>query len=200
MSKGLETRERIIEHAFGIATRAGLAGLSIGSLASALKMSKSGLFAHFGSKEDLEVAVLTAAAARFEDAVLRAAFRSAPRGEPRVRRVFETWLRWVDGGEAPGGCLFVAASTELDDQDGRTREYLVQAQRDLLASIAKCADMAIDEGHFRADLDCEQLAFDLYAIVLAYNHQHRLIRDPRAGIRARASFERLMSFAAKKRR
>jgi AcrR family transcriptional regulator len=199
MSKGLETRERIVDHAFGIATRDGLGGLSIGSLATELKMSKSGLFAHFGSKEDLQLAVLMAAAARFEHTVVRPAFR-APRGEPRLRRLFEQWLRWADGGEAPGGCLFIAAATELDDHDGRPRAYLVQAQRELLAAIAKAASIAIDEGHFRADLDPDQLAFDLYGIVLAYNHQHRLIREPRAGERAHTSFERLMSSAAKKRR
>jgi AcrR family transcriptional regulator len=198
MSKGLETRERIVDHAFKIATREGLDGLSIGSLATELGMSKSGLFAHFGSKEDLQLAVLQAAASRFEHGVVRPAFR-APRGEPRVRRLFEQWIRWVEG-EAPGGCLFVAAAAELDDQDGRPREYLVRAQRELLDAIVKAVKMAVDEKHFRPEIDPDQMAFDMYGIVLAYNHQHRLLRDPRAGARARAAFERVIADAARRRR
>jgi AcrR family transcriptional regulator len=198
MSKGLETRERIVEHAIRIATREGLEGLSIGCLATELGMSKSGLFAHFGSKEDLQLAVLQAAALRFEHGVVRPAFR-APRGEPRIRRLFEQWLRWVES-ETPGGCLFVAAAAELDDQDGRPREFLVRAQKELLEAIVKAVKMAVDEKHFRPEIDPDQMAFDLYGMVLAFNHQHRLLRDPRAGDRARTSFERLIADASRRRR
>jgi AcrR family transcriptional regulator len=195
MSKGDDTRLRILESASRIASRDGLEGLSIGGLAATLGLSKSGLFAHFGSKEDLQVEVLKAAAARFEEVVLRPAFR-APRGEPRVRRLFTAWMRWVVDPSVPGGCLFVAAATELDDREGRPRDTLVGFQRELFAAIAKSAAIAIEEGHFRADLDSEQLAFELYAILLGWNHAKRLLRDPKAEARTNAAFERLMAWAA----
>src|SRR3954447_26417659 len=124
MSKGEETRERILDWAFRAASRDGLEGLTIGALAAELGLSKSGLFAHFGSKEDLQLAVLAEATRRFENVVLRPAFR-APRGEARVRQVFENWLRWLSDPGSPGGCVFLAAAVELDDQDGRPRDYLV---------------------------------------------------------------------------
>ncbi len=193
MSKGEETREKILERAFLLATRDGLDGLTIGTLADALSMSKSGLFAHFGSKEELQLAVLQHAAQVFEEKVVAPAFK-APRGEPRLKRLLENWLGWADQG-TPGGCLFVAAAVELDDQEGRARDFLVGSQRQLLSAIAKAARLAIEAGHFRADLDCEQFAFDAYAVVLGYHHARRLLRDPKAEARAKAGFARLIAAA-----
>ena len=194
MSKGEETRERILERASRLASRDGLEGLSIGVLASELGLSKSGLFAHFGSKEELQVAVLRAAAERFEAQVMRPAFRAA-RGEPRVRALFDNWLQWMQDAASPGGCLFQAASTELDDKEGRPRDYLVGTQRQLLASLAKTARLAIEAGHFRADLDCDQFAFELYGLLLGHSHFRRLLRDPRAESRTRGAFDRLVRSA-----
>jgi AcrR family transcriptional regulator len=194
MSKGEETRERILERAFRLASRDGLDGLSIGILAGELGLSKSGLFAHFGSKEELQVEVLRAAAQRFEAQVMRPAFRAA-RGEPRVRALFDNWLQWMQDASSPGGCLFLAASTELDDKEGRPRDYLVGMQRQLLASIARAARMAIEAGHFRPELDCEQFAFELYGLLLGHGHFRRLLRDPRAESRTRAAFDRLLRAA-----
>ena len=191
MSKGEETRERIIDRAFSIATRDGLDGLSIGTLASELGMSKSGLFAHFGSKEDLQIEVLRAASRRFEELVWRPAIK-APRGEPRVRKLLERWMRWINEPSMPGGCVFVAAAAELDDKEGRPREFLVGEQKKLCAGLAKAARLAIEAGHFRLDLDCEQFAFDAYSVVLGYNFQRRLMRDPKAEARARRAIERLL--------
>jgi AcrR family transcriptional regulator len=108
MSKGLETKEKILERAYLLASKDGLEGLTIGTLADALAMSKSGLFAHFGSKEELQVAVLQHAAQLFEQEVVVPAFK-APRGEPRVKKLLENWLEWASGSSAPGGCIFVAA-------------------------------------------------------------------------------------------
>jgi AcrR family transcriptional regulator len=194
MAKGEETRERILERAFRMATRDGLSGLSIGVLAGELGMSKSGLFAHFGSKEDLQIAVLQAASQRFEEFVWRPALK-APRGEPRLRKVLERWLLWINEPSSPGGCIFVAAASELDDKEGRPRAFLVGEQKKLCASIAKAARLTVEAGHFRSDLDCDQFAFDAYGVVLGYSYQRRLMRDPKAEARARRAFERLIELA-----
>lgn len=195
MRKGAETRERIVDRAFRLATRDGLEGISIGSLAEATGMSKSGLFAHFGSKEELQCEVLKTAAALFEEHVLRKSFRGVPRGEPRVVRVFENWLHWVSDPALPGGCLFLAAATELDDRPGPPRDVLVTTQRALAGTLALSARMAVEEGHFRPDLDSEQFAFDMFSIILAYHHARRLLRDPKADAKARAAFAQLLQAA-----
>jgi AcrR family transcriptional regulator len=194
VSKGEGTRERIVDRALRLASRDGLGGLSIGVLATELGLSKSGLFAHFGSKEDLQLAVLEVAATRFTDTVMRPAFRAA-RGEPRIRRLFENWMGWISDPAAPGGCVFLAAATELDDREGRPRDFLVGSQRQLVASLARSARMAVEEGHFDARLDADQFAFDLYSLLLGCSHWKRLLRDPKAEIRARAAFERLVATA-----
>jgi AcrR family transcriptional regulator len=194
VSKGEGTRDRILDRALRLASRDGLEGLSIGALALDLGLSKSGLFAHFGSKEDLQLAVLREAATRFENTVMRPAFQ-APRGLPRVRRLFDNWLAWIGDPASPGGCVFLAAAAELDDREGRPRDFLVGSQKQLVASLAKSARLAVEEGHFAAHLDAEQFAFDLYALLLGCSHWKRLLRDPRAEARARAAFDRLIHLA-----
>ena len=195
MAKGDATRSRILDRAFRLAGREGLDRLSIGTLAGELGLSKSGLFAHFGSKQDLEVAVLERAAQEFEANVVKPGLR-APKGAPRLRKLFELWLRWVADPTLPGGCLFVAAATELDDREGPAREFLVEAQKSLQELLAEAARRAIEQGHFRRGLDCRRFAFELYAIVLGFNHAFRLMRDPQAENYARAAFERLLADAA----
>jgi len=194
MSKGEETRERIVEQAVRLASRDGLEGLTIGNLAAVTGLSKSGLFAHFGSKEDLQLEALRAAVAGFEDGVMRTAFR-APRGLPRLRKILELWMRSVTDPGRLGGCLILAAGTELDDKDGPLREYLVEQELRFLRAMSRASRMAVEAGHFRSDLDCDQFAFELHAIVLGYNHARRLLRDPQAEARARAGFERLLEAA-----
>jgi len=195
MSKGDDTRERILDRAFRIASRDGLEGLSIGALAESLAMSKSGLFAHFGSKEELQLEVLQAAARRFEDRVVRPAFR-APRGTPRIRALLDNWVAWANSPDASGGCLFVTAAVELDDHAGRPRDFLVETQQQLLDAMARSARMAIEVGHFRKELDCRQFAFELYGLLLGYHHAKRLFRDPRAESSLRTGIERLLANAA----
>lgn len=188
--KGELTRQAILAHATGLASQVGLDGLTIGRLAEELSLSKSGLFAHFRSKQALQVQVLEFAAEQFTDAVIRPAL-GKPRGEPRVRALFERWLEWGRT-RLPGGCLFVAAATELDDQPGAAREQLVRGQRDWLELVANCCRTAVAEGHFRKDLDAEQFAHDLYGIMLAWHHAARLMRDPAAERRARSAFDALL--------
>jgi AcrR family transcriptional regulator len=192
MSKGEQTRERIVDKAWQLASRDGLSGLSLGKLAGELGLSKSGLFAHFGSKEELEVEVLKAAAERFTAQVLRPAM-SAPRGVARLRKLFKNWLGWANDPEQLGGCIFMAAAAELDDTEGPQRDFLVAAQKGLLAALAKGARLAIEEGELRRDLDAEQFAFEMLGIVMAYHHGHRLLRDSKAESRAKTAFERLLS-------
>jgi AcrR family transcriptional regulator len=189
MRKGEATREAILDHAVGLARKVGLEGLTIGRLAEDLELSKSGLFAHFRSKEALQVQVLDAAAARFVEIVVRPALEIAC-GEPRVRALFDHWLQWE---RRPGGCVFVQAAVDLDDREGPARDRLVQLQRDWLDAIATTARGAIREGHFKSSVDPVQFAHDL-------NHAARLLRDPGAETRARKSFEALVRAAHKPRR
>lgn len=193
MTKGAETREVILRHGVETAYRVGLAGLTIGHLATTIGMSKSGLFAHFRSKELLQIEVLREARAQFVDAVVRPAL-AAPRGEPRVRELFEHWI--VCGtARLPGGCLFVKAATELDEQDGPVRDQLVRDHRDLYDSIGRMFRGGIREGHFRTDADPVQFAADLDGVMLSFYHAFRLLEDDAAETRARYAFERLLDAA-----
>ncbi|MFL6195445.1 MAG: TetR/AcrR family transcriptional regulator [Thermoanaerobaculia bacterium] len=192
MRKGAETRERILDQAVRLASRDGLEGLTIGTLSTELGLSKSGLFAHFGSKDELQLQVLQAAVELFEQKVIRPAL-SSPRGEPRLRAMFENWLVWEAHPSMPGGCPLIAASVEFDDRPGPQRDYLEDAHRRRFEFIAKGARMAVEAGHFRSDLDAEQFSFDLTGILLGHHHTHRMLRAPRAGEHARAAFERLLA-------
>jgi AcrR family transcriptional regulator len=196
VDKGELTRQSILKGATALASQLGLEGVTIGRLASSLELSKSGLFAHFSSKDNLQVEVLRFAAERFIERVIRPAL-TTPRGEPRVRALFERWLDWSRAASLPGGCLFVAASTELDDRPGPARDELVRLQRDWLATIARCFQAGIDEKQFRADADPVQFAQDLYGVMLSSHHASRLLGDASAADRARAAFEALLRAARK---
>jgi AcrR family transcriptional regulator len=191
MGKGDETRKAILQTSLSMASRLGLDGLSIGGLAKKMGMSKSGLFAHFSSKEQLQLQVLHLAVERFIETVMAPAIHH-PRGEPRVRALFETWLAWEDAKFLPGGCIFISTANELDDRPGVLRDYLVEEQKNWLNGIARAAALGVEEGHFRADLDTLQFAYDFYSIALAYHHFSRLLKDRDAGERARRSFETLI--------
>lgn len=178
----------VLDRAVDIARRVGLSGLTIGTLAEQVEMSKSGLFAHFRSKEALQLAVLEHARSDFEERVVRPALK-APRGEPRVRELFRRWLAWD---AEPGGCPFIAAATEFDDQPGAVRDRLVQDQRDLFDMISTVFRTGISEGQFRPDADPDQFAQDFYGVMLACHHAFRLLGDPRAPQRAAAALEALL--------
>lgn len=195
-TKGEETRQAILSRAFELANVVGVSGLSIGRLAEATGLSKSGLFAHFGSKEALEVAVVEEAARQFVQEVMVPALRH-PRGEPRVKALFEHWLAW---GERPGGCFFVGASAELDDRPGPPRDALVQACKDWIDANATAARIAVVEGHFRSDLDPDQFAFELYGIMMASHTFTRFLREPDARARTHTAFQRLLASSRNPRR
>lgn len=191
MSKGERTKTAILEHATSLASQVGLTGLTIGVLADDLELSKSGLFAHFQSKESLQIEVLEHAAQRFSDIVVRPALQQ-PRGAPRLRALFERWIQWENDIALPGGCIFVAATTELDDRPGPVRDRLVELQRDWINVIATSARKAVEARLFRTDTDPQQFAQDMYGIMLALHFHRRLMRDQGADARARRAFDTLL--------
>ena len=190
LTKGEETRALILDRALDIASVNGLEGLTIGGLAVALNMSKSGLFAHFGAKTELQLAVLRRAAERFVTTVLAPALKQ-PRGEPRVRALFDAWIAW-DRDAFPGGCVLDAASVEFDDVEGPIRDYLVDARRDSFDTLTTVARAAVQAKAFRADLDPRLFAFELLNILSGYRRHARLFRDDDAEALTRASFEALL--------
>lgn len=195
MSKGEETRRAILADALAQASTLGLAGLTIGSLAKRTGLSKSGLFAHFASKEALQVAVLEDARDRFVSTVVSPALRR-PRGAPRVRALLEGWLQWAQADFQPGGCIFVAAAAELDDQPGPVRDRLVAIERDWMDALQTAARIAKEEGHFGGGVDVRQWAFEAWGVALAYHWYSRLLRAEDAAERARRGFERLLAASA----
>lgn len=191
MGKGEATRETILRHAVGLASRVGLSGLSIGRLAQELELSKSGLFSHFHSKEALEIQVLEYGAARFVESVVKPALTS-PRGIPRIQGLFDRWLDWSRSDPSSGGCFFVAMATDLDDRPGPTRDLLVRLQRSWMDLLADLVRAAARDGQLRPETDPEQFATDLYGVMLAYHHASRLLDDPAAESRARRALASLV--------
>ena len=194
MSKGEETRAAILDDALAIASEVGFTGLTIGQLAEHTGMSKSGLFAHFKSKESLQLETLAWARERFTDVVIRPTL-AAPRGEQRVRTLFDRWLDW-ETESLQGGCVFITATIEFDDQPGPMRDALVRNQQDWLDFVATVAGTAVTDGDFRADLDTEQLAFTLQGLMLGYHHAARLMHDPKALDRTRQALDQLLEASA----
>lgn len=192
MKKGEQTRSLILTEAVALASHVGLEGLSIGSLASRLDLSKSGLFAHFGSKEDLQRLTIKEAWRLFKDQVFSRALKE-PRGLPRLRALFSGWLAsMAQNGDLSGGCLMLSASAEYDDRPGAIRELLAAGQRELRGAIVKTIRLAVEEGHLAARTDPWQLSFELFGIVLATHHDCRLLDDTRSVVRAQAAIERLI--------
>jgi AcrR family transcriptional regulator len=191
MGKGAQTRETILDEAGHLAARVGLSGLTIGELATRTELSKSGLFAHFGSKESLQLQVLDRNVQRITDVVVRPALRE-PRGEPRLRALFDNWLDWASTG---AGCPLMAATFEFDDQPGPVRDRVVAGQRDWLDTLTTICTTGVAEGHFRADLNPRELAVDIEGVLLTYHVLRRLLADPEAAAHAHRSLETLLAAA-----
>ncbi|HVL55979.1 MAG TPA: TetR/AcrR family transcriptional regulator [Burkholderiaceae bacterium] len=191
MRKGEMTRAAIVSAALELAARHGLEGLTIGALAERMQMSKSGVFAHFGSREELQIAVLKEYERRFVDAVLVPAL-SEPRGLPRLRAIFERWIERT-AVEAERGCIWVSGASEYDDRPGPVREELVAMVRSWQRELTRAIRHAVDAGELRADLDVDDLVFELYGVILVLHHDARLLHSPDAVARARRLFERLIS-------
>lgn len=193
--KAATTKAMILQTAVKIASVHGIEGLTLGELAKAVGMSKSGLFAHFAAKDQLQLEVLQKATENFVDVVLRPSFK-APRGEPRLVEMSKNWFNYLNGeANQPGGSILIAASSELDDQPGVLRDYLQKVQNDLVANIVKAAKMAVDEGQFRKDLDADQFAWSMYSFVLGYHHFKRMLNSPKAETYYKQSMKHLMEIA-----
>ena len=193
MRKGEVTRLAILDGALQVVSRIGFRSLSIGSLAKHMKMSKSGLFAHFQSKEQLQLQTLEHARRQFVEVVVRPAL-SRPDGEERLEAFFDNWRRWDS--KLEGGCLFVGAAHELDDQPGPLRDALVKDQREWQGLLADTAASAVREGEFRHDVEPAQFAYEFQGLILVHHYaSHLLLGDEAAGERTRAALERLMASA-----
>jgi AcrR family transcriptional regulator len=191
--KGETTRAAIVDAAMTVARREGLEGLTIGLLADALGMSKSGVFAHFGSREDLQLAVLREYAARFVDEVLRPAVE-LERGLPRLQAMLENWLRLL-ARELEQGCLMIAGASEYDDRPGALRDTMVSIVTGWKNELLRAIDAAKAAGHLRADVESRQLVFEIYGLMLALHQDARLLRSADGVKRARAGLARLIDAA-----
>jgi AcrR family transcriptional regulator len=186
--RGLSTRRAILRKAVNIASLEGLEGLTIGKLAGALRISKSGLFAHFGSKEDLQCAVVDQARDIFVEKVIRPAAQL--RGLGLLRALCQNWLAYGEQKTFPGGCFFSAASLEFDDRPGAVRDRVVSLMKQWLGNLQRAARDAQSAGEIREDVDVRQLAFEIQALAMGANWSSRLFRDPTAFSSAQAAILR----------
>jgi AcrR family transcriptional regulator len=189
-SKGERTRAAILDAALRLVSKSGLDGLTIGTLADATGMSKSGLFAHFGSREELLLAVLNHGQQEFIEVVLNPALKK-PRGLARLRAMFVNWLDWTESAELPGGCPMIGGATEFDDKPGPVRDMLVAGQRAWIDTLQRAVSKAREEGQVSAATDPEQVAFEMFGIALVVHHHRRLLGYQKARERALAALDAL---------
>ena len=190
-TKGERTRAAILDEALRLVSKAGLDGLTIGTLADATGMSKSGLFAHFGSRDELLLAVLAHGQAQFGEVVFQPAI-AKPRGLPRLRAMFVNWLDWTESAELPGGCPMIGGASEFDDKPGPVRDMLAGGQRTWIETLKRAVRQAVAERQLAADTDPEQIAFEMFGIALVVHHHRRLLGYEKARSRALAAFEALI--------
>jgi len=190
LQKGQQTKAAIVDAALGLATQIGLDGLSIGALAEVMQMSKSGVFAHFGSREELQISVIREYHTRFEDEVFYPALL-APRGLPRLRALFANWMKRTSV-ELDSGCIYISGAVEFDDRPGPVRDALASSVSTWLAAMRRAVEMAVAEGHLRADTDAAQVAFEVHALILALHYEVRFLRSPGSLQRAVRAFESIV--------
>jgi AcrR family transcriptional regulator len=190
-TKGERTRATILDEALRIVSKAGLDGLTIGTLADATGMSKSGLFAHFGSREELLLAVLAHGQAEFTEVVFQPAM-AKPRGLPRLRAMFVNWLDWTESAELPGGCPMIGGASEYDDKPGPVRDMLAGGQRAWIETLKRAVRQAVEEGQLGKDTDPEQIAFEIFGIALVVHHHRRLLGYRKARERALVALDALL--------
>jgi len=198
MQKGQLTRHAIIEQALGAAARVGFESLSLSTLATDTGMSKSGLYAHFKSKEALQQAVLERATEKFYEIVIRPAMRER-RGIPRLGALFDGYLEWLGGSANQGRCIFMALSQELRDRPGPVRDQLVAALKDWHSTIVRVVHDAMEEGELRADIDAHQFAFDMVGVGMSFQHAFGLLGRQDAEDMARRGFAALVEGASTER-
>ena len=188
--KGERTRAAILDEALRLVSKAGLDDLTIGTLAEATGMSKSGLFAHFGSREELLLAVLAHGQAQFTEVVFRPAM-AKPRGLPRLRALFVNWLDWTESADLPGGCPMIGGAAEFDDKPGAVRDMLATGQRVWAETLKRTVRQAIEERQLENRTDPEQIAFEMFGIALVVHHHRRLLGYKKARERALTALDSL---------
>jgi AcrR family transcriptional regulator len=191
LRKGEQTRAAILDAALTLASREGLEGLTIGVLAERMAMSKSGVFAHFGSREDLQIEVVRLYHHQFEQEVFYPSL-SEPRGLPRLEGLFARWVSRVSM-EIASGCIYISGAVEYDDRPGLIRDQLVEMVLTWQAALQRAVKQAIEEGHLSADTDPQQMVFEMYGLVLALHHDARFIKRPGSIERAQKGFAYLIA-------
>lgn len=194
LQKGQATRAAILDAALTLASSMGLEGLSIGALAEVTGMSKSGVFAHFGSREELQISVIREYHAKFEEEVFFPAIRQ-PRGLPRLEALFENWVKRVSV-EIDSGCIYISGAVEFDDRPGPVRDALAAMVRAWHGALQRAIELAVEVGHLKADTDAAQMLFEIHGLILALHHDARFLRSPGAVERARIGFARTVSHYA----
>jgi AcrR family transcriptional regulator len=187
LQKGQQTKAAIVDAALGLATQIGLEGLSIGALAEVMQMSKSGVFAHFGSREELQISVVREYHHRFEEEVFYPAM-AAPRGLPRLRALFDNWMKRTSV-EIDSGCIYISGAVEFDDRPGPVRDALASSVNTWLTAMTRAIEIAVAEGHLRPDTDAGQMGFEIHAQILALHYEARFLRNPESLRRALTAFE-----------
>ena len=192
--KGQQTKAAIVEAALGLASQIGLEGLSIGALAEITGMSKSGVFAHFGSREELQISVIREYHARFEQEVFYPAM-SAPRGVGRLSALFDNWMKRTSI-EIDSGCIYISGAVEFDDRPGPVRDALASMVLLWHGALDRAIRMAVELGHLRPDTDSMQMLFEIHGLILALHHDARFLRSAGAIDRAHTAFERVIQYHA----
>jgi len=193
--KGVRTRESILRVAVNLASVEGLEGLTIGRLADELKMSKSGLFAHFGSKEDLQLATVEMARTIFVEHVIRPAL-AAPAGAPRLWALCNAWVRYVEHPVFPGGCFFSAASFEFDSRPGQVRDRIAVVTKEWLTVLSRAVERARQAGHLKSTVNANQFAFEIKSLAIGAHAEYQLMDDKKAMKRIRSIIlDRIRSLA-----
>lgn len=189
--KGQQTKAAIVDAALGLAAQIGLEGLSIGALAEVMQMSKSGVFAHFGSREELQISVIREYHRRFEVEVFYPAL-SAERGLPRLRAMFANWMQRT-AVEIDSGCIYISGAVEFDDRPGPVRDALASSVMTWHAALRRTIIMASELGHLRADVDEEQMLFEIHGLILALHYEARFLKSPGSIQRASTGFDHILA-------
>ncbi|RYF06823.1 MAG: TetR/AcrR family transcriptional regulator [Comamonadaceae bacterium] len=191
LQKGQQTKAVIVEAALGLATHIGLEGLSIGALADVTGMSKSGVFAHFGSREELQISVIREYHTRFEQEVFYPAM-AAERGVARLRAMFDLWMKRTSI-EIDSGCIYISGAVEFDDRDGPVRDALASSVRTWLAAMKRAIEQCKEQGELRDDVNPEQMLFEIHGLILALHYEARFLQTPGSMDRANAGFDNILA-------
>ena len=190
MDKGIETREKILHAAMHMVRESGLNSLTIGETAKQVGMSKSGVFAHFDSRDELLLNVIAFTAQDFKVQVFDKALQHK-RGLERIKALSRYWIRWSN--QPSGGCPFMSGAFEFDDRPGVIRDALVKQEKAVHDIWERAARIAVEENEFKAETDCKQFAFEIFGNLLSFQIYKRLLNDVKAGQMYNISFQNILS-------